>query len=1135
MPKSFDGLDQESLTCENAGLDTGVPMLPFGRALEDCGNFQMTSSDLTFSICGPVASKTVRTFSILNWCTGDIIEYDQVIKIEDVEPIAVTCAPDDIDPADAAFLESIGFEIDGNGLMPYMTSTNSGSCTGDWEFVPPLTIDNPCDDDITFTLSYRLADEDDPFNPDPNAVYIDDNVVYDASGFPLRITGLPGNQFTWIRIEMEDECGNEGICFSEVFVRDGVRPNPVCVEFTVVALGDDGCGFLPAASVDNRSYDNCGVEGFQVRRADQGGAFADQIELCCTDCANGPIMVELLVTDGSGNTNTCSAEVRLQDNIPITMVSTPPANVTFDCEESPVDLTALIAAEVARFDFSDNCGWDNNSNTVSVTDDSPNTLEREGCGEGSVTVKYEVTDNCGMPVPGSPFNQTFSFTNNSLTNPSQFVVTQWPEDLTLTNCTGLTGLEPEGLDSQFNADNIIVNTGACNDLAIGYDDLVFFNVDNACLKILRTWTVVDWCIANAPGNTLADATRSFTQDIKIFDTNAPIVSASNVTVSDSTGMCSANVELIATVADPCTDMFAGQENTVTYTIVFADGTTGNGSGLDASGVYPLGTSTVSFVAEDHCGNVSDAVTVTVTVVDAKAPTPYCLGSIVTATMSDAGAVEIWADDFDLGGTDSCDDNLEVFFVRNGVESTSLAFDCSDILNGVSTTLALEVHFRDDAGNSDFCIVQLLLQDNNSDVCDPGSGSRIAGNIHNEEHENIEDVMVTLTAPVTDLNAQMMTVEDGNYAFEEVPLNNNYVITSNKEDHILNGVSTLDILIIQRHILGAATFTSPYKVIAADVNNDQNITAIDLITLRKVILGSTEEFPNGQTPWRFPNESQIFTDALRPFPYTESVDIFDLNDNLSDQDFVGVKIGDVNGSVIVNGLDNDPELDKRSNEVLTLAVADQKLQRGEQVTIPVYADNMTDIAGFQSTLSFDASALTLVEVLAGEINITDDNIAYYNADNGSIAISWNEVEGVTVDEEAVLFELVFDVNTSTSVAKNLFIGSSMTKAEAYTSDLDIMEMKLNVRNTLDSEFVLYQNVPNPFSDNTEIQFSLPGASDVTFTVFDLSGREVLRQTNTYNAGNNTIALRADQLNATSVMYYTLETAYGTASRKMIQIR
>ena len=1134
-PKSFDGLDQETLTCATAGLDTGLPMLPFGRALGDCGNFQMSADTLTFSICGPVAKKEVITYSVLDWCTGDIVEYDQTIKIEDKEPIVATCSPDDLAPADADFFENtLGLDLSEVENMPYLANTDSGTCSGTWNFVPPLTIDNPCNDDITFTLSYRLADPANPLSPDPFATYIDDNVVYDASGFPVSITGLPGDQFTWIRIEMEDECGNEGLCFSEVFMRDNIRPNPVCVEFTVVALGDDGCGFLPAESVDNRSYDNCSVDALAVRRLGVG-TFADQLQLCCSDCTNGPIMVELLVTDGSGNTNTCSAEVRLQDNIPIRMISSPPATVTFDCEDVSVDLTALIAAEAARFEFEDNCGWDNNSNTVSVTDDSPTSLEVGSCGVGSVVVKYEVTDNCGMPVPGSPFNQTFNFVNNSLNNPSDFTVTRWPEDLTLTNCTGLSGLNPEGLSSQNNADNILVNTGACNDLAIGYNDLVFYNVDNACLKILRTWTVVDWCIANAPGNTLADATRSHTQEIKIFDTAAPIVSVSNITVSDSVGVCSANVELIATVSDPCTDMFSTQENTVTYTIAYADGTSANGTGLDASGVYPIGVNTVSFVAEDHCGNVSDAVNVTVTVLDAKAPTPYCLGTIVTATMSDAGAVSVLADIYDLGGEDTCDDNVEVYFVRNGVESTSLSFDCDDIPNGVSQTIALEVHFRDSAGNSDFCIVQLLLQDNNSDVCENGSGSRVAGNVHTELHENIENVMVSLQAPDNDFNNQMMTLEDGNYAFNALPMANNYFVSGQKDDHVLNGVSTLDILIIQRHILGANTFTSPYKVIAADVNNDELITAIDLITLRKLILGSINDLPNGQTPWRFPNEGQRFVDELRPFPYTESIDIYNLQGPMSDQDFVGVKIGDVNGSAVVNSFNDDSELDKRSDRTLSLAVVNQNLVDGEQVTVPVYADNMTDIAGFQHTLNYDASAMTLVTVEAAGLNITDDNVAYYNADNGSIAISWNAVDGVSLDSDEVLFELVFDVNQNTNLAKNLFINSGMTKAEAYTSDLEILNIDLNVRGIENTDFVVYQNVPNPFSNNTEIQFSLPGESDVTFSVFDLNGREILRQTNVYTKGINSISLNSEQLQSTSVMYYTLESAYGTASKKMIQIR
>lgn len=41
----------------------------------------------------------------------------------------------------------------------------------------------------------------------------------------------------------------------------------------------------------------------------------------------------------------------------------------------------------------------------------------------------------------------------------------------------------------------------------------------------------------------------------------------------------------------------------------------------------------------------------------------------------------------------------------------------------------------------------------------------------------------------------------------------------------------------------------------------------------------------------------------------------------------------------------------------------------------------------------------------------------------------------------------------------------------------------------TRFVLEQNYPNPFSPNTVIQYSIPEASQVKLTVFDLLGREL----------------------------------------------
>jgi len=59
-----------------------------------------------------------------------------------------------------------------------------------------------------------------------------------------------------------------------------------------------------------------------------------------------------------------------------------------------------------------------------------------------------------------------------------------------------------------------------------------------------------------------------------------------------------------------------------------------------------------------------------------------------------------------------------------------------------------------------------------------------------------------------------------------------------------GVSTIDLVKIQRHILGLKKFTDPCSVWAADVTGDNKINGSDLIELRKFILGVTTALPSG---------------------------------------------------------------------------------------------------------------------------------------------------------------------------------------------------------------------------------------------------------------------------------------------------
>ena len=1159
-PKSYDDLDQPAYRCDDllpSDLDdnnvvlpskSGMPRVPFGDL---CGNFQVTHNDLTFDICGPLSKKTIRTWSVLDWCTGDIVQRDQIIKVVDDEPIVFSCVPDNISQADA---DAIGYD---RNEESYIVRSNPYTCDGNWEIVFPLVFDNACDDDITMEVYYLVDNDENPDDPPVDGVYIQTNVVDENgvaatnsfyNGVPHEIRFLPVGRRTWIKMVATDECGNTGECFTEVDVVDRTKPIPVCIEYTVVAFGEDGEAKLHAESLDNGSWDNCGVVEYELRDAiGSDFEYTDTWTFGC-NCDNPNRTMYLRVTDAEGNFNTCEVEVELQDNLPPVPVSGPQPRYVFDCSQSPVDLNGIIDESLTQFEWADNCLAGNNNTiniSVSVIDNSNARapFEAVGCGEGSRTVNYEVIDECGDIL--QIFSQRFEFENNTINQPSTFSVTSWPQDLTLDNCEAFEGLEPYNLGGAYNQDAIRVNTSVCNDIAIGWDDTVFPEVQDGCLKILREWTVIDWCIANR--TTVEQGTRKHTQVIKINDLTAPNIDVTAaITIESKSQTCFTSTDtlaLVADITDACTDMFDFQEIIYYYNIEYPDGTTTpNITGMDANGSYPFGTSIITWYAEDHCGNVTNRET-RVIVRDTKKPTPYCLGSVVTATMNTDGTAEIWASDFDLGGTDNYTGNgacnnfneLDVYFLDGNIQTDFLIFDCDDIPNGISQIIALEVYYEDEYGNTDFCIVNLNLQDNQSDMCEDVEGSMIAGNIHTESNEAIENVRVNLTNNVLDFVTLDFTDEDGNYAFENVPTNTTYTLSSSYEDtDPLNGVSTLDVILIQRHVLGLEELNSPFKLIAADADNSGNISAIDLLTIRKLILGVTEQFPNGQQSWRFPTEDQVFLDSRFPFPYSEEIDVFNMQSNMMDQDFMAVKIGDVNGSAKANATSEDIEIDNRSNNDFTLTTDDMILRDGDQVKVPFYG-NGTAITGFQNTFAFNSDKLELVSVESGALDINDEHIGMASAKNGILTMSWNTLEAENSYEDEVLFELVFIAKSDAQLSEELYLNSNFTKAEAYDASLQIMEMNIDFRGSSEDDFVLYQNVPNPFLETTDISFRLPKTSDVLLTVFDVTGRVLLQERNNFEAGIQTIRLHRNQLNSTGVMYYKIETDFGTDSRKMIQIR
>ena len=120
------------------------------------------------------------------------------------------------------------------------------------------------------------------------------------------------------------------------------------------------------------------------------------------------------------------------------------------------------------------------------------------------------------------------------------------------------------------------------------------------------------------------------------------------------------------------------------------------------------------------------------------------------------------------------------------------------------------------------------------------------------------------------------------------------VSFTKDGNPLNGVSTADLVEIQKHILGLKSFVNPYQYVAADVNQDGQITVYDVVLIQKLILGISSEFPKGQS-WRLLPRDFSFPTLNPIMPVIPNDIIYVRTDVLRNSNFqlVGVKLGDVN--------------------------------------------------------------------------------------------------------------------------------------------------------------------------------------------------------------------------------------------------
>lgn len=192
-------------------------------------------------------------------------------------------------------------------------------------------------------------------------------------------------------------------------------------------------------------------------------------------------------------------------------------------------------------------------------------------------------------------------------------------------------------------------------------------------------------------------------------------------------------------------------------------------------------------------------------------------------------------------------------------------------------------------------IELALQ--NTGIVKPAVDFNLSGVVLTSDSMGIENVQIKVRNEGPD---SVFSDTLGKFTFT-FPLvaRNNYRLQFERNDDPANGVTTFDVVKVQRHVLGIEPFTSLYQLLAADVDRSGAVTVADVIQMRRVVLRVDAKFSKSNS-WLFLNGNYTFNTPDNPFfeaftgeaasfvfkPQKKQVEPFSV---------IAIKVGDVNFS------------------------------------------------------------------------------------------------------------------------------------------------------------------------------------------------------------------------------------------------
>jgi len=435
------------------------------------------------------------------------------------------------------------------------------------------------------------------------------------------------------------------------------------------------------------------------------------------------------------------------------------------------------------------------------------------------------------------------------------------------------------------------------------------------------------------------------------------------------------------------------------------------------------------------------------------------------------------------------------------------------------------------------VVQVGFNITDGEVC-ASPGVVVTGHIATEAGLDILDVEVVDTftfITYTDFN--------GDYEFPPANSGSSFYLKPQKDTNYVNGVTSFDLAIIQQHILGNVLLDSPYKIIAADIDHDNIVTSFDLSLAQQVIINMVDTFPNNES-WRFVPTDYVFPDPTNPFSsvFPEHIELTNLSTSPTSQDFIAIKVGDVNQTALPDALDGGSNaLTRESETQLNFLIQEDKTSSNEYY-VDFLAKDFENMSAFQFELLFNPKSVEFDRV---EQTGLDVNYGNKLLQEGILSFIWFDKQGLgqNLKDNNSLFRIYFKPkNILSPNAMDLSIVNTITPPVAYdfygnpsTINFSFLSKQESIKSEVNASIIVLQNEPNPFSLISKIKFKMVIEDLVQVSVTDQHGGSIFATQEVFPAGNHQIDLKASDFPSSGIYYYTFTTSTDRVVRKMVVLQ